>query len=175
MADPTNPEWRFVDLFWDMLEAETLFTNAVAADSRIKYTDLTKRTIEPDGGHAADYPRVRVRKTGSRPRAYRTSNSSCIIINWAVDIESGDRRMSTEDANKFADVKFAIYKSLSRWKTYLSSFTWGDNTAGVSRFVSKETQDVIGPNRGSRSPIGWTSVWQGEAELWFTTSDIVST
>lgn len=176
MADPTNPEWKTLDLIWDMLEADADFAAAVPSDSRIKYTNTTDRTIEPEDGLAADFPRVRVRLVGSHPWPYRTSNGSCNVLRWAIDIESGDQRMATTDANKFSDVKFAIYRALARWKTYLYDFTWDSNAypCGVRMFKHLDTTDMVGPNERAKTPVGWTSVWLGEGELWFTTSDIVS-
>lgn len=175
VAEPVTPEWTLGDLFWDMLEADPVFAAAVPEDSRIKYTSTTKRTIEPHDGHAADFPRVRVRMIGSHPWHWRTTNGCCNVMFWQVDIESGDRRMSTSDANKFDDVKFAIYRAMSRWKDYLWDFTWGDddNPGKVRRFISVETGDTVGPNQEADSPLGWTSVWRGEMEVWYTTSDLV--
>lgn len=163
-----------MNLFWEMLEDNDSFCAAVKEDNRIKYTNTNDRTIEPDYGHAADFPRVRIRFLGSKPWPYRTSNGCCDVLRWAIDVESGDRRLANTDENKIQDIKFAIYQALSTWKTYLYDFYWHGNWAGVRRLIHENTEDQIGPNATAATPLGWTTVWTGFGELWYQTSDITA-
>jgi hypothetical protein len=176
MSNPDNPLWQVYNAMWTLLEADTDFTTAVPEDNRVKYTDTTDRAIELDGGLTSDFPRVRIRPLEGRPWAYRTSNSSMIVMRWSVEIESADRRLATEDVSKFFDVWFAIYRATTRWKDTIWDFTWDtDKPASVRRFRAMQTRDEVGENKYTNTPVGWVSVWHGETDVWFDTSDLTAT
>ena len=175
MANPTNPLWQVANALWSMLEANVSFAAAVPADNRIKYTSTTDRSPEKDGALDSDYPCVRIRCIGAKPRPHRASNSSMIEARWSIEIFTGDQRFALETEDKFFDVWMAIYKALINWQTYLSTFTWRGNVFKVTFCRATEVEDKLTTDDLHYRQRGWNSVWIVETDIWFTTSTLEGT
>jgi len=172
MSNPQNPLWQVYNALWTLLEADAAFCLAVPAMNRIKYTDTTDRHPDKDNALDADFPMVRIRCLGGRPRAHRTSNSSMIELRWTIEIYTGDQRLATHDKTKVFDVSWAIWKALINWQTYLYDFTWNGNTFIVRYCRAAEITDELSHEDIQRKQLGWRSVWTGDTDVWFTTTDL---
>ncbi len=166
-----NPLWQVYNALWSLLESDSDFTTAVAADNRIKYTSTTDRRPDKDSASTADYPCVRIRAMGAKPKAHRTTNSSMIELRWSIEVFSGDQRFA-DDTERIFDVTWAIYKALVNWKDYLYDFTWDGNPCKVRHCGAVEVEDKLTSDELHYGQHGWKSVWVGVTDVWFTTSDL---
>jgi len=168
-----NPLWQVHNALWSLLESDSEFTTAVPSMNRIKYTSTTDRYPDKDNTLDADFPCVRIRCIGGVPRPHRTSNSSMIELKWSIEVFSGDRRFS-DDAQRFMDVWWAIYKALVNWQAYLYNFTWDGNAFKVRYCRASEVEDRLTKQELHYRQNGWQSVWIGDTDIWFTTTDLTS-
>lgn len=171
----TNPIWQVHNALWTLLEADAAFTAAVPSMNRIKYTSSTVRHPDQDNALHSDYPMVRIRCVGGRPRAHRTSNGSMIELKWSIEVFTGDQRFATEDKDRLFDVCWGIWKALINWQTYLYDFTWNGSTFRVRYCRASEIQDSLTNDETHRRQLGWKSVWMGDTDVWFDTSTLTLT
>lgn len=169
-----NPLWQVHNALWTLLESDSDFTTAVKSMNRIKYNSTTDREPDKKSASSDDFPMVRIRCIGGTPRAHRTSNSSTLSLHWAIEILSGDQRLATQAYNKSFDVQWAVYKALVNWKSYLYDFTWDSNDFKVRYCRAHKSEDTLTNEDLQRNQRGWQSIWTGETEIWFTTTDMTS-
>lgn len=128
----------------------------------------SSRAPEVDEGLSpADYPRVRIVPVKIKPHLQRTSNGSSLDVIWQMQVATGDQRLQT-----LLDIEWAVYRALLTWETYLrDSLRWsGKEFVKLARPLETETNlNDRKQNRGTR---GWSAIWTGETQLWFTTSDL---
>lgn len=170
-----NPIYQVLDALWDLLEADALFTLAVPSMNRIKYTSTVNRNPDLDNSLNEDFPCVRIRQVGMRPRLHRTSNSSMIELKVSIEVFTGDRRFATLHKNRLNDVEFAIFKAMANWQTYLYDFTWNGVTFSVRYCRPSETKSDIEAAEIQFKQTGWKSIWLGDIDIWFATSDLTLT
>ncbi len=163
-----NPLRLVYAAIWTMLEAKTEFTGLVLTGNRIKYTN-TVGNRAPDQDVATSVgPRVRVAHTGFIPHLFRVTGGSSLVIRWEIEIASGDQRFATE-----LDVTWAIFRAMTGWATHIQTLTWKGETFARLYRPQKDDAEImdVNVNRGIK---GWSSLWTGEAELWFSTTQLAS-
>ena len=161
--DPIHQTFQAI---WDCLEAETTFTDNVESMNRIKYTG-TSRTVDKSGLRTADMPQVRVIQSGLDWGIGNTSNSSILRVWYDIEVKVGDKRL--EELTK---IQWAIYLAMSRWETYMEAeIEWADLNP-FKKVIPKKVDTQYAPKAEPPEPAGWRSVWNGGAELWFTTTDL---
>lgn len=172
----TNPIRLLHSAIWTILEANNTLchptTGLVKPGNRIKYSGTAATALEKDVVTAADLPEMRVLSGGYRPHLQQTSSSSKLTILWLIQVTSG--AITFEDG---MEVDWEILRAMADWETYLSTLTFASKRfVTLSRpLVVKAQLEDSGRGRGqdsSRGIRGWRTVWAGETQLDFTTSDI---
>ncbi len=164
-----NPIRLVYAAIWEMLEAKTEFTNLVKIGNRIKYTNTTgDRAPDKDTVSDADLPQVRVTHTGIIPHLFRVTGGSSLVIRWETEVASGDQRFATE-----LDVAWAIYRAMTGWATHIQTLTWKDETFARLYRAQENDADFMKVN-ADRGISGWSSLWTGEVEMWFSTTQLAS-
>ena len=162
-----NPIRLVYAAIWEMLEDKYEFTQLVPVGNRIKYTG-TKRAPDKDTVDPASLPQVRVIAAGLKPHLFRVTSGSSLVIRWEIQVASGDQRFATE-----MDVAWAIYRAMTGWATHIMALKWKDETfARLHRPLEVETD--LGNPEADRGIKGWSSVWAGEVEMWFSTTQLAS-
>lgn len=171
MVGAENPLYQVYLQFWAMLEANALFTTAVpnSKRNRIKYTSLTDRNPDRDRG-VQDYPSVRVVARGMKVIPHFSSNSTKIVVHWGIDVATGDQRLS-----ELFDITMAICCALVDWQDSFADMAAYADTDGEIPFAVKRCRpakvtETVGTTRDTQGVKGWTSVWDGEMDLWFSTA-----
>lgn len=159
----SDPITKVFDGLWAMLEGDSRFTALVPSNNRIKYNTREGDKLEVS---TADFPDTRIRYLGGTPHTERTSNSSTLFLVWSVEVATGDQRYAT-----IFPIEWAVYCALLGWGTHLRTLTYG----GVAGFVKNAyytgtTTAAIDNNQLNRGTKGWSSVWQGEVQMWFATA-----
>lgn len=165
-----NPFHQVHDALWNLLESNSDFTAAVPSMNRIKYTGTLDPRPDKDNAEYADYPMVRIRSLGFDVKAFDTSNSSRALAYWSIDVYSGDQRFAMPDKKKFFDVQWGIYQALLDWKNYIYDFTWDGTAFKVRTCRALKAEDQF--QHDPYSTLGWTSVWRGVTDIWFTTDTL---
>ena len=160
-----NPLWQVHNALWSLLEADAAFCLAVPEMNRIKYTSTTERHPDKRNSLDKDYAMVRIRSTGMKPRAHRTSNSSMLELKWAIEVNTGDQRFAMIDKTKFMDLQFAIFKALVNWKSYLYDFTWSGTPFYVRFCRALEVTDALSTEDLQKRHLGWQAAWACEMDI----------
>ena len=87
-------------------------------------------------------------------------------MRWEVQVATGDQSMVS-----VLDVMWTVYCALSKWQTYLSTLSWNSKTF-VHRSMPRETEERMGRKELNQGLKGWTSVWVGDTDMHFTTTDL---
>lgn len=168
MADlADNPIRLTYAALWDLLEAQSQFTDAVAEPNRIKYTGTDRAPEKSTGMAPAHFPQVRLVPSAMIPHLKRTSNGSSMTVIWSVQVNSGDQRVA-----EILDVDWAIYLALEAWDTELMN---GDDapTWNSERFIRRCRPLEVKVRMDDDGKIkGWRDAWMGETDLWFATADL---
>ncbi len=162
----TNPIRLLYSALWDILEAQTEFTDAVPSGNRIKYSQSSIPPDAKDTLSTADYPDVRIVATGLQSHHHQTSSSSSLMVLWEIQVASGDRRFQT-----LFDVEWSIFRAMADWETYVTDVKWNGNEL-VNRCRTLQARSTLGDPKLDRGNQGWSSVWAGATVLWITTADL---
>ena len=173
LAESNNPIRLVHSALWTMLEADTDFTTLVPSRCRIKYTATTEwyPDVKETLGEA-DQPQVRIIPTAlglpDRAQLHSSSSSSFLKISWAIEVLTGDQRL-----HGLMDVAWCVYKATKDWTSYLrdsATLRW-QNKSFVYRTQLRrcETQLSEKLSRGIR---GWVSIWEGDTDIYLTTTDL---
>ncbi len=175
LAENNNPFRLAHAALWTLLEANTDFTSLVPSANRLKYTSTSQHYPDIyDVVNKGNCPAVRIIQSNILPTRYssegmhyNTSNSSFVTLRFEVQILTG--RQSLLDV---LDVAWTIYRALVTWTTYLkTNVTWTSKEC-VSNCTPRETKESLTNHELNRGLRGWTSVWVGDVEMYFTTSDL---
>jgi hypothetical protein len=163
-----NPIRLVYKALWDLVEAQTQFTDAVPAGNRIKYTGSDPHPEKTARLPPADFPEVRLVARSMRPHLDRTSNGASLTVAWAFQVNSGSQLFAG-----LMDVDWAIFLAMSTWASYLMSDedtrpTW--NGEVIVRRCRPVQVDIEMSDTGKVK--GWRDAWVGETDLWFATSDL---
>ena len=173
MAD-VNPIIQVYEALWQLLEADSDFTELVKAGNRVKYStvDGVEPRVKPvkEIMQDADLPEVRIVSVSAEPHLQRTSNGSSMQRTFSLQIATGDLRYS----EKLWPVEWAALRALSRWAETLLALTWNGKT-----FVKLVRPGAISEGRAesdlNRGISGWSTIWAITVDMWFTTSDLQAT
>ncbi len=163
-----NPLRQVHNALWTLLGAHSDFDSLVPdGRKRVNYIG-SSRSPEVDGGLSpADYPRVRIVPVKKKPHLQHTSNSSSMIVIWEVQVATGDQRLQT-----LLDIDWAVYRALLTWETHLRDNLRWKNKEFVKLARPLETETNLDDGKQNLGTRGWSTVWAGETQLWFTTSDL---
>lgn len=170
-----NPLRMIYTALWDMLEANTTFTDIVDTGNRIRQ-DGTTPMYERDIYSEADLPSVRIKPTGHVIGLQATSNSTFIKTTWVIEVFTGELRFLS-----LLDVNWAISLAMTGWTTSLRDALEWQSKQFVHRCLPLQVEEQLSErrrgNRGTmndqnRGNRGWMAVWRGEVHSNFTTDDM---
>ena len=163
----TDPISKAHDALWELLEGSGDFTNLVAKGNRVKFAGNSRAPMK-EQAITADYPQVRIVAVSSEPHSNRTSNGSSLKKRFAVQILTGDQRLT----EVLFPLEWIIYRTMSKGISTLNTLMWR-NHAFIKNVKPIAVADQLFMDGELRPTIlGWTSVWQVEIEMWFTTADL---
>jgi len=172
-----NPFWDLHDGIWDLLEdtstatdllaAGKHFTNLIESRNRIKFTGDSREPIRQVTS-TADRPEAMVWATQTRVRDRRASNADSIALQWEVIV-----RTKHQSFGILFDLQWAVIRQLVNWDSLKTTVKWGSEYP-VKIFDILTSEDSL-INRGLNQNLkGWTSVWQGYTELWFSHANLIA-
>ena len=152
---------------WDLLEAHQPLANLVKIGNRIKMSGDKRDAMKKEVGES-DLPELRLLPVSSTPHTQRTSNTSSIIKRFRIEISTGDQRV---DMGLFI-IEWEIFRALANWAPTLQALTWeGKKYVVLARPTAEK--DGFSQKDLARGIKSWSSVWECEIELWFTTTDLI--
>lgn len=163
-----NPLWEVHDAIWTMLEASTDFTTEVPDGNRVNYTE-SDFSPEKHNLAAADVPQVMVRQAGMELGERVASNATHVVLKFEVLVHTGQQPI-----DRLLDVQWAVFRALLEWETYLQdALTWGgENYVRNADMIS--TEDSVTNKDLHRNLKGWTSVWAGLVDCWFSNAALIA-
>lgn len=165
MSDPITLVY---DALWSILENSDDFTNAVLVGNRIKFSGTNTAPIKEET-ITNDYPEVRIVSVSSTPHIFRTSNGSSLVKQFAIQILTGDQRVT----EKLFPLEWIIYRALVNGLSTLLGLEWNGK-----KFVKNVTPISVGDSFRTDRELtpairGWLSVWACNVEMWFNTADLI--
>ena len=161
-----NPIQQVFQGIWVCLESNAAFAALVPEMNRIDYTSDTRHPEKP-GMLTSDMPQVRVIQTAIGPQIFRTSNSSSLEVDFAIEVKVGDQRLIS-----LTDVQFAVYAAMAKWQTYMRDVIEWEGEYPCKRVQSKKVQTELTQQKKPPEPMGWITVWQGTTDLFMSTSEV---
>ena len=194
MSATKDPFTLCYEKLWFMLESNTDFTNLVAPSNRIKYVDTVEgdgtlveaasRNLDKSIHKPTGFPQVAIEADEGALHLFRTSNGTSVTTKYRVLILTADKRLCYQLPNgQYAGLfplVWAILRSLSTWETHLKTLNWGAEIGFVKTCDLTLHKEQIGKNfeeqQGIASrPAGWTMAWEGEVEMWFSSTALPPT
>jgi len=161
-----DPIVQVYNAIWTLLEAHVQLASMVKLGNRIKVSGDSRDPMKAEISDA-DLPELRVVPVSSSFHLQRTSNSSTILSRWRIQVSTGDQRV---DAGLYA-LEWEIYRALKDWISTIMALTWNSKTyVKLARPLS--AQHGVSMADLQRGIKGWSSIFEFEAEMWFTTSDL---
>jgi len=160
----TNPFILLYDALWELLESYAGFTDLVRLGNRIKFSGDNRAPVKQEM-QSADLPEVRLVCTGGTPHVQRTSGSSSCTKTFSVQIATGDQRYN----ESLFPVEWAIYKAMARWQSILGALIW-EGESFVKQCQPVSSRIGLAEFDVARGIKGWTSVWEIEIDMWFSTA-----
>lgn len=162
-----DPYTQVINGLWDLLEACPSFAALVKIGNRIKFTHATNRSPMKETLSESDVPEVRIVCASSSPHIHRTSSSSSDVVQFQIQVASGDQRVQIAHY----PVKWAVYRALRDWLPYLQNLRW-KGLPFIKRVAPIRVEEGAEKKELNRGIIGWSAIWACEAELWFRTLDL---
>lgn len=161
-----NPITQVHRAIWTCLEARADLMALVKVGNRIKLTDRTRPPARKFQLRRGDLPELRVERVATVPQEARVTSKDYLGMIWQMQLSTGNR---VDD--DLADVEFAVYRAMQAWRTYIKTLTWKSKlfVSSVTMVKAPVSLDNQKANRGKR---GWSAVWTGQVDMWFTPSDI---
>jgi len=164
-----NPLREIDTALWNLLIADPDFAALVPKGNRIKYEDERDRNKpqpEKENIAPADTPEVRIIPLGYRANLFADSAQSQITAKWAIQIATGRQK-----TKHLYDVIWSIIRAMSRWDETMANLEWMGTTY-VKSCRALESQSTLDDRRANRGLRGWSTVWMGETDCWFTRSSL---
>jgi hypothetical protein len=163
-----TPFTKVFDAIWNLFQADTNFTSMFAAGNRIKFNSETNRDVIKQNVQTSDLPEVMLLASGGPINLNNTSNTTKVVQNYSLVVNTGDLRINTY----VNIINWLVLCDLKSWNTILTSLLWrGKHFVKVVRV----TQHTIGQSDESRNRgiHGWSTLWNIEVEMHLATSDLV--
>lgn len=165
MSAPVTPFSKVFDEIWNLLEANSDFTNIVSLGNRIKFNNDNTRDPLKENVASEDMPEVVLATSGAAINLGNTSSSTRVAQNYSLIVNTGDLRINTY----INTINWLFLCCLSDWHTSLTALTWCGlpfvKTVRVAGVVVGQSQQER--NRGIT---GWGAVWNIEVEMFFAKS-----
>ena len=167
-GEGSDPLSKVYNTLWSALESNAEFTSLVAAGNRIKFSGTDTSPIK-DNMITEDFPEVRIIPISTTPHSNRSSNSSSLVKQFAVQMLSGDQRVT---ANHFP-LEWLIFRLMTNHVSDLFELEWSGHKF-VKNVKSTNGQDSFSMSTDLKPGIrGWISVWTCEIEMWFPTNLLI--
>lgn len=160
--DPFTP---VVECLWALLEREPAFCHLVPVGNRIRYINDLDRRPEKENVMAADLPEVVIRPEGGPADWQASSSTSRIDLTFAIDVSTGDRRLSV----LMFPLWFAIFRALRHWQYAFAALKW-NAAATVVQMRSDALTTGLDAEKFNRGVIGWVTLWRVTVEMQFETA-----
>jgi len=168
-----NPFTLVFDALWSILENSPQFNADVKVSNRIHLnitnkTDPLKQQIQD-----SDLPEVILTTAGaSSVGLFTTSSTSKIVKRYQFLISTGDPRV-----NQYLNqVQWDIYCCFTGWQSILGGLIWpvGSGRNFVKRADLVDNEEGLSNTERNRGVVGWSSIWTGEVEMHFASSDLIN-
>lgn len=166
-----NPFTLVFSALWSILENSPQFVADVKVGNRI-HLDITNKpnTLKPEI-QDSDLPEVILITAGaSNIGLLTTSSTSKIIKRYQFLISTGDPRVQ----NYLNQIQWDIYACFTGWQNLLGQLIWpvGSGRNFVKRADLVDCEEGLSNSDRNRGIPGWSSIWTGEVEMHFATSDL---
>lgn len=183
-----DPLSIFHDGLWTVLEANAALATMVRKEDRIKFVDDAAYTpAEParpirirDIPQPIGYAQVAIDTAGGESRLYASSDGTHLLERFTIWARTGDDRfyyLQDGEYHGILPVRWEILRAMANWEAHLKPLTW--NSKGFIHDCSvydaaasageSPSHPAMPPNRWE----GWSLAWRGEAELVFTSADLI--
>lgn len=182
-----DPLTKAYEILWQILESNPNFVAMVKPHNRIKYTDdaitgvSAPRYPERDSRQPQEYPQVKIEAVGGASDMYCSSDGTRIQERFQILVNTGDRRLCyTKDGiyQGLFPLQWTILRAMMSWETYLRPQTWNGKVFVHHCSVSNRQEKIDNPRldeqKATVRDAGWSVVWQGDLELWFTSADMTA-
>ena len=164
MAD-VNPFQQVYEGLWTLLNANAALV-ALIPDSgnQINYdgtvSNPEKRAIQP-----ADLPELRIiMSPGGQLWNARTTNGSSYSQRFEIQISTGEKGLTS-----LFEVEWETLRALADWKSVFGTMTWGGEEFVKYCLVTEIASQSLNNEELNREQPGWSTIWAGEVQMWFTT------
>ena len=161
----TNPLRLIHDTLWELLEGCSLFTALVPVGNRIKL-NATGITPFKQNASPADYPQVTIRFFTVETFSESDSSGGTLTMGFAIETATGE-----QGDFLLLDIQWAVLVAMSHWEEKLEALLWNGKKI-VTDCSLRDANNTLDNAEANRMTRGWSSVWSGEAELWFATNDL---
>ena len=166
MAD-VNPFQQVYEGLWALLNANAGFVSLIPTGNQINY-DGTRRNPEKRAIQPADLPEARLlMRPGGKLWEYRTSNGSSVTQLFDVQVSTGEKPLTV-----LFDVEWEVYRAFADWMSVLEILTWNDEDFVKKCKLLEISSQTLDSEEHNRSQYGWSTVWSGEVEMWFSTESL---
>lgn len=160
-----NPLRLIHNALWTLLEANATITTEVKPGNRIKYI-TTKREPEKRDATSDDYTELKVVPVSSLPKLSASSSTDDWDVTWQIRVATAEQPLQT-----VLDIQWEIFQALAKWKATMDTLTY-NGKGFIKKAMAKRTTMTLDDSNENRAIRGWTAVWTGETELFFTLSDL---
>lgn len=152
---------------WDVVQDHPDLGTYVKTKNQIEF-DTTRRPVKETVA-SADLPELMLIPNSIVGNLHRTSSSTSFTITYQWVLTLGDLRVDTH----LFPLQWILVSSMTRAMIDVLSLTWNSKEY-VRRFDL--TGNITGESQSQRQSNikGWSTVQSVEAELYFTTSDLIS-
>ncbi len=166
MAVEKSPLEKVYDAIWQMLETSSYFTALVPVGSRVKYDGTVVYQARDQCSEAEDF-QVRVVCRRVKPHLQATSNGSFLKTVWVIEVNT-----TYQGTSPLFNISWAIYRSLLRWEQSLRDGLYWNERQFVNLCRPLAARTKLGDRELNRGIRGWVTVWGGEVDMHFKTSDM---
>lgn len=167
-----NPFTLVFDALWSILENSPQFTSDVKPGNRIHLNLTNLPNALKQQISDSDLPEVILTTAGaSSIGLFTTSSTSRIVKQYQFLISTGDQRVQ----NYLNQVQWDIFCCFTGWQSLLGGLIWpvGSGRNFVKRADLVDNQEGLQDSDRNRGNVGWSSIWTGEVEMHFSTSDLI--
>jgi hypothetical protein len=165
VADANNPLWLVYQELWKILRANAGYTALVKTE--IDYFDDNEKFPQrKDTYTTSDFPAVKIVPGGFPPGLDASSCSAIGSMKWQIQIATGE-----QSAKADLDLEWQIVVAMSKWLASLHALRWNEKQF-VGKCALGDSSETLEDKRENRGIRGWSAVWTGQTQLYFTTADL---